>query len=101
MERILIIEDEPKVADFIKKGLEENNFSAEIAFDGQIGKRLALSGGFSAIILDINLPQINGFELAKMLRGSGLKIPILMLTALGTLEDKLSGFDAGADDYLQ
>ncbi|MGK7389214.1 MAG: winged helix-turn-helix domain-containing protein [Candidatus Cyclobacteriaceae bacterium M2_1C_046] len=101
MEKILIIEDEPKVADFIKRGLEENKFIAEIAFDGRIGKSMALSGSFSAIILDVNLPQINGFDLCKMLREAGLKIPILMLTALGTLEDKLSGFDAGADDYLQ
>lgn len=101
MDKILIIEDEPKVADFIKKGLSENNFDTQIAYDGQIGKSLALSGQFSALILDVNLPHINGYELCKILRGAGLKIPILMLTALGTLEDKLTGFDAGADDYLQ
>lgn len=101
MDKILIIEDEPKVADFIKKGLSENNFDAQIAYDGQIGKSLALSGKFSALILDVNLPHINGYELCKFLRGAGLKVPILMLTALGTIEDKLTGFDAGADDYLQ
>lgn len=101
MDKILIIEDEPKVADFLKRGLEENNFTAEIAFDGRIGKSLALNGTFSAIILDVNLPQINGFELCKILREAGVKVPVLMLTALGTLDDKLFGFESGADDYLQ
>ena len=99
--KILIIEDEPKVADFIQRGLTENDYQAEVAYDGQIGKSMALSGRFQAIILDINLPHINGFELCKLIRQQNEKIPVLMLTALGMVEDKLTGFASGADDYLQ
>jgi two-component system, OmpR family, copper resistance phosphate regulon response regulator CusR len=98
--RILIIEDEPKVANFIKKGLEENNYIAEIAYDGQIGRNKAINEEFNLILLDLNLPIINGFELCNEIRKVNQKIPILMLTALGTVEEKLKGFDVGADDYL-
>ncbi|HET6556467.1 MAG TPA: response regulator transcription factor [Prolixibacteraceae bacterium] len=98
--RILVVEDEPKVASFVKLGLEENGFCAEIAFDGSIGKRMFDSGSYDLIILDINLPYKNGIELCKEIRSSNQEIPILMLTALGTTEDKLLGFDSGADDYL-
>lgn len=98
--KILIIEDEPKVASFIKKGLEENQYEAEIAYDGTIGIKQALQNKYNAIILDINLPLINGYEVCKRIREHNTNIPILMLTALGTTEDKLTGFDCGADDYL-
>jgi two-component system, OmpR family, copper resistance phosphate regulon response regulator CusR len=98
--KILIIEDEPKVADFIKRGLLEQNYTVEIAFDGLAGKRMALGNQYDLIILDINLPFINGFELCKEIRKIKKSIPIIMLTAMGTTEDKLSGFDAGTDDYL-
>jgi len=98
--RILVVEDEPKVASFVKRGLEENGFSAEIAFDGVIGKKMFDAGDYDLVILDINLPYKNGIELCKEIRSSNQKIPIIMLTALGTTEDKLSGFDSGADDYL-
>ncbi|HAQ19308.1 MAG TPA: DNA-binding response regulator [Prolixibacteraceae bacterium] len=98
--RILVVEDEPKVASFVQRGLEKNGFSAEIAFDGLMGKRMFETGDYDLIILDINLPYKNGFELCKEIRSSNQKIPIIMLTALGTTEDKLSGFDYGADDYL-
>ncbi len=98
--RILIVEDEPKVASFVKLGLEKNGFSCEIAFDGSMGKRMFDSGDYDLIILDINLPYKNGFELCKEIRSSNQKIPVIMLTALGTTEDKLSGFDSGTDDYL-
>jgi DNA-binding response OmpR family regulator len=98
--RVLIIEDEPKVANFIKIGLEENKFSTEIAYDGLIGKRMALVGKYDIIILDINLPHINGFELCSIIRKANIKIPVLMLTALGTTDDIVAGFDSGADDYL-
>lgn len=98
--RILVIEDEPKVASFVKRGLEENGFSCEIAFDGLMGKRMFDAGNFDLIILDLNLPYKNGIELCKEIRMSDQKVPVLMLTALGTTEDKLTGFDAGADDYL-
>jgi DNA-binding response OmpR family regulator len=98
--KILIVEDEPKVAGFIKKGLEESNFSAEIAYDGILGKTMALSNNYDLIILDINLPLLNGFQLCKIIRDNDQQIPILMLTAMGGLEQKVKGFDNGADDYL-
>jgi two-component system copper resistance phosphate regulon response regulator CusR len=98
--KILIIEDEPKVADFIKRGLEKQSYIADIAYDGLTGKNLALNGHFNLIILDLNLPVINGFDVCKEIRNHNKNIPILMLTALGTMDDKIKGFDVGADDYL-
>lgn len=97
---ILIVEDEPKVASFIKRGLEESGYIAEVAFDGAIGSKLAEVRTYDLIILDVNLPHKNGIELCKEIRQKNQKVPILMLTALGTTEDKLVGFEAGADDYL-
>jgi two-component system, OmpR family, copper resistance phosphate regulon response regulator CusR len=98
--KILIIEDEPKVASFIKKGLEENNYSASIAYDGSSGLRMASEEDYDLIILDVNLPNVNGFEVCRNLRSKNSSIPILMLTALSSTEDKITGFDSGADDYL-
>lgn len=98
--KILIVEDEPKVATFIKKGLEENHYEAEIAYDGAMGVKMAFQEKYNAIILDINLPMVNGYEVCKRIRQRNPNIPILMLTALGTTEDKLTGFDIGADDYI-
>ena len=98
--RILIIEDEPKVALFLKRGLEENGYSCEIALDGMMGKKMVDAGVYHLIILDINLPYKNGIELCKEIRLNNQKVPVIMLTALGTTEDKLLGFDSGADDYL-
>ena len=98
--RILVVEDEPKVASFVKCGLEENGYSCEIAYDGLMGKRMFDAGNYDLLILDINLPYKNGIELCKEIRITNQKVPIIMLTALGTTEDKLSGFDSGADDYL-
>lgn len=98
--KILIVEDEPKVAAFIHKGLQENFFMSDIAENGIIGKTLALSQKYDLIILDINLPQLNGFQLCKIIRDNHINIPILMLTALGGLEEKIKGFEYGADDYL-
>jgi DNA-binding response OmpR family regulator len=96
---ILIIEDEPGVAAFIKRGLEEQAFIADVAYDGQTGKQLALQNDYDVILLDIILPQINGLQLCKEIRQhSGT--PVLMLTALGTTDDIITGLDAGADDYL-
>ncbi|MBN2523905.1 MAG: response regulator transcription factor [Bacteroidales bacterium] len=100
MMKILIIEDEPKVVAFLKKGLEENGYDVEFAFDGQIGERLATKEYFDLILLDIIIPHINGLELCKRIREINQQIPILILTALGTTDDKVTGFDAGADDYL-
>jgi two-component system copper resistance phosphate regulon response regulator CusR len=98
--RILVVEDEPKVASFVKRGLEKNGYSAEIAYDGNVGKKMFNTGDYDMIILDVNLPYKNGIELCKEIRSVNQKIPVLMLTALGTTEDKISGFDSGADDYL-
>jgi two-component system, OmpR family, copper resistance phosphate regulon response regulator CusR len=98
--KILLVEDEPQVVEFLKKGLNEKGYETEVAFDGQMGERLALKGNFDLIILDVILPRINGYDVCKHIREKGLQVPVLMLTALGTTDDKVSGFDAGADDYL-
>ena len=98
--KILIIEDEPKVAAFIKRGLDECGFDCRNAYDGVMGKKMFEADNFTLIILDLNLPYMNGIELCQEIRRIDQKIPIIMLTALGTTEDKLKGFDSGADDYL-
>lgn len=98
--RILIVEDESRVLQFIKQGLEENGHEIDFAYDGECGRKLALSKKYDVIILDIIIPQLNGLELCKKIREIDTTTKILMLTALGTLNDKLEGFEAGADDYL-
>jgi two-component system, OmpR family, copper resistance phosphate regulon response regulator CusR len=98
--KVLIVEDEPKVAHFLKKGLEEKGYKADIAYDGQTGEILALKNNYDIIILDLIMPVINGIELCKRIRLEKNEIPILMLTALSSTDDKITGFDAGADDYL-
>jgi two-component system copper resistance phosphate regulon response regulator CusR len=98
--KILIVEDEPKTAHALKQGLEENGYEAEVAYDGAMGKTLALRNNYQLIILDVMLPFVNGIELCRQLRSARINTPVLMLTALGTTGDKLNGFDAGADDYL-
>jgi DNA-binding response OmpR family regulator len=98
--KILIVEDESKVVDFLRKGLEEQGYLVEVAYDGQMGEKLALRNVYDLMILDVILPYINGTELCKRIRNQNTTVPILMLTALGTTDDKVSGFDAGADDYL-
>lgn len=98
--RILIIEDEQKVASFIKRGLEEQNFEADVVNDGQAAETLALSRDYHVILLDIIIPGINGLELCQRIKAAKPDVPILMLTALGTTENKVNGFDSGADDYL-
>jgi len=97
---ILVIEDEDRVASLIKKGLEEMGLSTTIAADGLSGKKLALTGEFDLSIIDILLPGINGIDLCKQIRRELPDMPIIMLTALGTTDDKVEGFDAGANDYL-
>jgi DNA-binding response OmpR family regulator len=98
--KILIVEDEPKVASFIKKGLEEDHFEAEIAYDGLSAEKLARQYRYDLFILDLIIPGISGLDLCKKIKAINPDIPVLMLTALGTTDDKLLGFDAGADDYL-
>ena len=100
MIKILVIEDEKRVADLLKIGLEENGYQVLVAYDGEMGRRLFQSNDFQLIISDIILPKLNGFELCQKIRKADEEIPILMLTALGTADDKLEGFDVGADDYM-
>ena len=98
--RILIIEDEKKIADTLKMGLSECGYYTEVAYDGIIGKRLLLTNTYDLIILDINLPGMNGYELCKMIRVHNSALPIIMLTSMSTLNDKIEGYNAGTDDYL-
>ena len=98
--KLLVVEDEPKTLQAIQQGLEESQFEVDIAYDGLIAKRLALKNNYAAIITDLILPGLNGYELCRQLRAEGLTTPILMLTALGETDDKIMGFDAGADQYL-
>ncbi len=98
--KILVIEDEPKVASFIKQGLEEQSNNVTVAYDGFFGHKLATENEFDVIVLDLMIPYMNGLELCKKLREEGIKTPILMLTALGTTDDKVTGLETGADDYL-
>ncbi len=99
--KILVVEDEPSISNFIKKGLEENGFEVSQAFDGEMGLKLAGRDDFELIILDLILPGINGLEFCQKLRSQiQVHTPVLMLTALSTTDDIVTGLDAGADDYL-
>jgi len=100
--RILIIEDERRLANVIKRGLVEEGYAVDLAYDGKEGKYMAELNAkeYDAMVLDINMPYIDGLTLCKMLRNEGIKTPILMLTAYAGLDDKVKGFDAGTDDYL-
>jgi len=98
--KILLVEDEPKVAAFIKKGLEEQAYEVTQAFDGFFGKKLALENEYDLIILDVILPHLNGLEVCREIRKQNTSVSILMLTALGNTDDKILGLDSGADDYL-
>lgn len=98
--KILIVEDEPKVASFIKKGLEENLYEAEIVYDGLSAEKLASLYRYDLFILDIIIPGISGLDLCRKLKSMNPDIPVLMLSALGTTDDKIIGFDSGANDYL-
>jgi len=98
--KILLIEDEVKTLNLIKEGLEENKAQVDIAYDGQMGLTLAERNDYSLIISDIILPEMNGLTLCKTLREGGNNTPILLLTALGTTQDIITGLDSGADDYL-
>jgi len=97
---ILIVEDEKKVAGFIKQGLQEERYTVDVAYDGSEALILAKMNSYDLIVLDIMLPKKDGMEVLKTLRVQELSIPILMLTAKDTLEDKVQGLDSGADDYI-
>ncbi len=98
--RILVIEDEKKVASFIKKGLEEQSYVVDSTFDGLEGEKLACQFDYDAIILDVLLPKQDGITTCQKIRAKRIDTPVLMLTALGETDDKVRGLDSGADDYL-
>jgi len=98
--RILVVEDERKVAQFLKKGFQAESSSVDIATDGEQGLRLALGTSYDAIILDIMLPKMNGLEVLKELRANGVKTPVLVLSVRADVENRIEGLNLGADDYL-
>jgi len=98
--KILLIEDERKTIQYIKKGLEENGYAVDTAEDGKSGKNLAFRNQYNLIITDVILPELNGRDLCRELRAAKVETPILMLTALGETDDVVEGLDSGADDYL-
>ncbi len=98
--RLLVVEDEKKVARFIKKGLEEEGYAVDVATDGESGLEMALDGVHDLIILDIQLPKRDGLGVLSALRREKAAMPVLLLTVRATIEDKVLGLDAGADDYL-
>lgn len=98
--RILVVEDEHKIANSIRRGLEQESYAVDVAYDGQEGFDLASSEDYDLIILDRLLPKMEGVEVAKGLRKDGIHTPILILTAKGQISDRVEGLDAGADDYL-
>lgn len=98
--RVLVVEDEPKLAAFVRKGLVEDQFAVDLASDGETAVRLAEAARYDLVILDIMLPGMDGFAVCAALRGRQPDLPILMLSARGLIEDRVQGLDAGADDYL-
>ncbi len=98
--RILVIEDEKKVASFIKKGLEEEHYAVDTAYDGEIGLYMAEVNEYDLIVLDLMIPKIDGLEVLKRIRSNKNNVPILILTAKDTVEDIVKGLDSGCDDYL-
>jgi two-component system, OmpR family, copper resistance phosphate regulon response regulator CusR len=98
--KILLVEDDPKISSFVKLGLEDYDFHVTQAYDSAMAEKVVFSKVFDVIILDVIIPGINGLELCKNIRNANIKTPVLMLTSLDTVEDKVAGFDCGADDYL-
>ncbi len=98
--KLLIIEDEKKVAKFIEQGLREEHYEVLCAYDGEEGLEMALNGEFDGIVLDLMLPKRDGISLLREFRARGMTTPVLILTAKGTIQDKITGLDSGADDYL-
>src|SRR5512147_2388122 len=98
--KLLIIEDEQKLARLMKKGLEENGFTIDLSSDGEEGLYLAESYSYDAILLDLMLPGRDGISILKSLRSKKIDVPVLVVTARGELEDRIKGLDIGADDYI-
>ncbi|AJC74063.1 transcriptional regulator [Pseudothermotoga hypogea DSM 11164 = NBRC 106472] len=98
--RILVVEDNEDLANSIKRGLEKEGYSVQLAFDGDTGLDMALEGNYDCIVLDVLLPGVDGFEFVQTLRETNVQTPVLMLTALDSVDDKVTGLSSGADDYL-
>jgi DNA-binding response OmpR family regulator len=98
--RVLIIEDNQKLAGYIKQMLEESGFAVDCAFDGEVGERMAQANVYDLVILDIMLPKKDGIMVCKELRDARNNVPLIMLTAMGEVDDRVAGLDSGADDYL-
>jgi two-component system copper resistance phosphate regulon response regulator CusR len=98
--KILLVEDEERLASFIRKGMSAEGYEVEVAYDGHTGLVLFRQDIYDIIILDVNLPHMNGFDLCRHIRSENEAVPVLMLTALDSMADKSDGFNAGADDYL-
>ena len=98
--RILVVEDEAKIANFIQKGLREEGYTVEVASDGAQGLRRVLAEPFDLMVLDLTLPEMDGLEVCRTVRDKGLLLPVVMLTARDGVEDKVRGLDIGADDYV-
>jgi DNA-binding response OmpR family regulator len=98
--KLLIVEDEHKIADTLRLGLTEHGYEVDVAYDGDIAWRMIRSYKYVLVVLDINLPGINGYELCRIIRQTNPDIPVIILTALSSLNDKIEGYDAGADDYI-
>lgn len=98
--KILLVEDEPELASFIKKGIKSESHEIDVAFDGKVGRSLFEKNIYDIAIVDINIPHINGFELCKTFKNHEPRIPVMLLTALDSIDDKTEGFKSGADDYL-
>ena len=98
--RVLIVEDEPSISKFVKQGLTEAGYAVDVAEDGQEGMAYALSAEYDVLVLDIMLPKLNGDEMLSQLRQQGYKVPVVLLTAKDSVDDRVNGLDIGADDYL-
>jgi len=98
--KILLVEDDPKISSFVKIGLESNDIIVDVAYDSAIAEKLAYSRKYDVMILDVVIPGLSGFELVKSIRNKKILTPVIMLTSLDSVEDKLEGFNSGADDYL-
>lgn len=98
--KILLVEDDPKISSFVKLGFEDSDYSVTVAYDSAMAEKIVFSKEFDVIILDIIIPGITGLELCKKIRSGNIKTPVIMLTSLDSVEDKVEGFECGADDYL-
>ncbi len=98
--KLLLVEDDPKISCFIRIGLESNNFLVDVAYDSAIAEKFALSRKYDVMILDVVIPGISGFDLCRNIRNNNIMTPVLFLTSLDSLDDKLMGFNSGADDYM-